>query len=107
MARLLQGDVGCGKTLVALLSALLVVGSGEQVAFVAPTELLARQHAESAARLVEPLGVRIAFLSGTVAGEPRALLLRALAAGEIDILFGTHALFSEDVAYRGARPRHH
>ena len=101
MARLLQGDVGCGKTLVALLSALLVVGSGEQVAFVAPTELLARQHAESAARLVEPLGVRIAFLSGTVAGEPRALLLRALAAGEIDILFGTHALFSEDVAYRG------
>jgi ATP-dependent DNA helicase RecG len=101
MARLLQGDVGCGKTLVALLSALLVVGSGEQVAFVAPTELLARQHAESAARLVEPLGVRIAFLSGTVSGEPRALLLRALAAGEIDILFGTHALFSEDVTYRG------
>ena len=100
MARLLQGDVGCGKTLVALLAALLVAGSGEQVAFVAPTELLARQHAESAARLVEPLGVRIAFLSGTVTGEPRALLLQALAAGEIDILFGTHALFSEDVTYR-------
>ncbi len=99
MARLLQGDVGCGKTLVALLSSLLVVGSGQQVAFVAPTELLATQHAESAARLVEPLGVRIAFLSGTVTGEPRALLLRALAAGEIDILFGTHALFSEEVVY--------
>ena len=99
MARLLQGDVGCGKTLVALLSALLVVGSGEQVAFVAPTELLARQHAENAARLVEPLGVRIAFLSGTVTGEARALLLKALAAGEIDILFGTHALFSSDVTY--------
>ncbi|MGA2766444.1 MAG: ATP-dependent DNA helicase RecG [Spirochaetia bacterium] len=100
MARLLQGDVGCGKTLVALLSALLVAGSGEQVAFVAPTELLARQHAESAARLVEPLGVRIAFLSGSVTGDPRALLLSALKAGEIDILFGTHALFSDDVAYR-------
>jgi ATP-dependent DNA helicase RecG len=100
MARLLQGDVGCGKTLVALLSALLVVGSGEQVAFVAPTELLARQHAESAARLVEPLGVRIAFLSRSVAGEARDLLVKALAAGEIDILFGTHALFSEDVTYR-------
>jgi ATP-dependent DNA helicase RecG len=99
MARLLQGDVGCGKTLVALLSALLVVGAGEQVAFVAPTELLARQHAESAASLVEPLGVRIAFLSGTVTGEPRALLLGALAAGEVDILFGTHALFSDEVAY--------
>jgi ATP-dependent DNA helicase RecG len=99
MARLLQGDVGCGKTLVALLSAMLVVGCGEQVAFVAPTELLARQHAESAARLVEPLGVRIAFLSGSVAGEPRELLLTALAAGQIDILFGTHALFSEDVTY--------
>jgi len=99
MARLLQGDVGCGKTLVALLSALLVVGSREQVAFVAPTELLARQHAESAALLVEPLGVRIAFLSGTVSGEARTLLLKALAAGEIDILFGTHALFSDDVTY--------
>ncbi|MGA2612349.1 MAG: ATP-dependent DNA helicase RecG [Spirochaetia bacterium] len=100
MARLLQGDVGCGKTLVAVLSALLVVGSGEQVAFVAPTELLARQHAESAARLVEPLGVRIAFLSGTVTGESRALLLKALAAGGVDILFGTHALFSREVVYR-------
>ncbi|HVP19929.1 MAG TPA: DEAD/DEAH box helicase, partial [Spirochaetia bacterium] len=99
MARLLQGDVGCGKTLVAMLSALLVAGSREQVAFVAPTELLARQHAESAARLVEPLGVRIAFLSGSVTGEARALLLSALRAGEIDILFGTHALFSQDVAY--------
>jgi ATP-dependent DNA helicase RecG len=100
MARLLQGDVGCGKTLVALLSALLVIGTAEQVAFVAPTELLARQHAESAARLVEPLGVRIAFLSGAVSGEPRTLLLKALADGQIDILFGTHALFSKEVVYR-------
>ncbi|HUJ73873.1 MAG TPA: ATP-dependent DNA helicase RecG, partial [bacterium] len=100
MARLLQGDVGCGKTLVALLSALLVVASQEQAAFLAPTELLARQHAENAARLLEPLGVRMAFLSGSVTGEPRALLLAALRAGEIDILFGTHALFSEEVAFQ-------
>ena len=99
MARLLQGDVGCGKTLVALLAALLVIAGGEQAAFLAPTELLARQHAENAARLLEPLGVRIAFLSGSVTGEPRALLLAALAAGEVDLLFGTHALFSEDVAF--------
>jgi ATP-dependent DNA helicase RecG len=100
MARLLQGDVGCGKTLVALLGALLVVAAGEQAAFAAPTELLARQHAENAARLLEPLGVRIAFLSGSVSGEPRALLLTALRRGEIDVLFGTHALFSEDVSFR-------
>ena len=99
MARLLQGDVGCGKTLVALLSALLVVACGEQAAFLAPTELLARQHAENAARLLEPLGVRIAFLSGSVTGEPRALLLAALMSGEIDVLFGTHALFSGVVTF--------
>ena len=99
MARLLQGDVGCGKTLVALLAAMIVIAGSEQAAFLAPTELLARQHAENAARLLEPLGVRIAFLSGSVAAEPRALLLAALAAGEVDLLFGTHALFSEDVAF--------
>ncbi|HTO24111.1 MAG TPA: ATP-dependent DNA helicase RecG, partial [Spirochaetia bacterium] len=99
MARLLQGDVGCGKTLVALLSALLVIGCREQAAFLAPTELLARQHAENAARLLEPMGIRIAFLSGSVTGEPRGLLLEALRAGEVDLLFGTHALFSEGVAF--------
>jgi len=100
MARLLQGDVGSGKTLVALLSSLLPVAAGAQVAFAAPTELLARQHAENAARLLEPVGVRVAFLSGAVTGEPRQLLLAALGAGEVDILFGTHALFSGDVAFR-------
>jgi ATP-dependent DNA helicase RecG len=100
MARLLQGDVGCGKTLVALLAALLAVGCKEQAAFLAPTELLARQHAENAARMLEPLGIRVALLSGAVTGEPRSLLLSALRAGHVDILFGTHALFSEDVAFR-------
>jgi ATP-dependent DNA helicase RecG len=100
MGRLLQGDVGSGKTLVALLSALLVVAAGAQVAIAAPTELLARQHAENAARLLEPIGVRVAFLSGAVTGDPRRLLLAALVAGEVDVLFGTHALFSGDVAFR-------
>ena len=100
MARLLQGDVGCGKTLVALLSIMLVVGGGEQAAFLAPTELLARQHAENAARLLEPLGVRMAFLSGSVTGEARGLLLQALASGAVDLLFGTHALFSEEVTFK-------
>ena len=79
---------------------MLVVGGGEQAAFLAPTELLARQHAENAARLLEPLGVRIAFLSGSVTGEPRGLLLEALRAGEVDLLFGTHALFSEEVTFK-------
>ncbi len=100
MARLLQGDVGCGKTLVALLSALLVIPCGEQVAFVAPTELLARQHAENAARLLEPMGIRSAFLSASIIGEARGLLLSALEAGDVDIIFGTHALFSEGVGFR-------
>lgn len=100
MGRLLQGDVGCGKTLVAFIAGLLVIGSGRQVAFMAPTELLARQHADSAATLLSPLGVRIAFLSGTVKDEERRLLLANLAKGEIDFLIGTHALFTRDIEFK-------
>jgi ATP-dependent DNA helicase RecG len=103
MARLLQGDVGSGKTLVAFLSALPYVELGYQVAFVAPTELLAKQHAENAARLLEPLGVRLAFLSGNVKGAARAPLLEAVAAGEVDIVVGTHAVFTEQVSFRDLR----
>ena len=103
MARLLQGDVGSGKTLVAFLSALPYVELGYQVAFVAPTELLARQHAENAARLLEPLGVRLAFLSGNVKAAARGPLLEAVAAGEVDITVGTHAVFTEAVAFRDLR----
>jgi ATP-dependent DNA helicase RecG len=99
-ARLLQGEVGSGKTLVALASALLVIEAGEQAALMVPTELLARQHGDNAARLLEPLGVRVAFLSGSVQGTPRRMLLEGLRAGEIDLLIGTHALFSEEVVYR-------
>jgi len=100
MNRLLQGDVGSGKTLVAWVSALHVINSGGQVAFMAPTELLARQHAEKAAELLERLGVRIAFITGDVKGKGRALLLNALKEGEVDIAIGTHALFSKDVHFK-------
>lgn len=100
MARLLQGDVGSGKTIVAILAALHVVERGGQAAIMAPTELLARQHAQVAARLVEPLGVRLAFLTGNVDDKSRPPLLSALKKGEIDIAIGTHALFSQDVEYR-------
>lgn len=103
MARLLQGDVGSGKTLVAFMAALYAVASGGQAAFMAPTELLARQHADNAARLLEPLGVRLAFLSGNVADSARRPLLAALAAGEVDIAIGTHALFSDGVSFKDLR----
>lgn len=100
MARLVQGDVGSGKTLVAFLACLDAIESGGQAAFMAPTELLARQHAQTAARLLEPLGVRLAFLSGNVEDAARPPLLAALAAGEVDLVLGTQALFSDEVAYR-------
>jgi len=99
-ARLLQGEVGSGKTLVALAAALSVIEAGEQAALLVPTELLARQHGDRAARLLEPLGVQVAFLSGSVQGAARRLLLESLQTGEIDLLIGTHALFSEEVRYR-------
>ena len=99
MQRLLQGDVGSGKTLVAWLTALHAIDSGKQVAFMAPTELLARQHADGAAALLAPLGVRIAFITGSVKGESRRLLLKSLKEGSTDLAIGTHALFSEDVSF--------
>lgn len=103
MNRLLQGDVGSGKTLVAWVSALHAICSGAQVAFMAPTELLARQHAQVAANLFRDTGVNVAFLNGEVHGKPRQMLLDQLKAGNIDLLIGTHALFSKDVEYRNLR----
>ena len=100
MARLLQGDVGSGKTLVAFIAALGIIESGGQAAFMAPTELLARQHAENAAKLLEPLGVRLAFLSSNVNNNQRKPLLDALKNGEIDLIIGTHALFTGNVEFR-------
>ena len=103
MARLLQGDVGSGKTLVAILACLDAIESGGQAAIMAPTELLARQHAGTAARLLEPLGIRLAFLSGNVEDAARPPLLAALKRGEVDLVLGTHALFSDEVEYRDLR----
>lgn len=99
MNRLVQGDVGCGKTLVAVITALSIIETGKQAAFLAPTELLARQHAEKIADLVEPLGVNVAFLSGNVARDGRENLLKALKKGQVNLIIGTHALFSKDVEY--------
>ncbi|MDR0602656.1 MAG: ATP-dependent DNA helicase RecG, partial [Treponema sp.] len=103
MARLLQGDVGSGKTLVSFLAALKAVEGGGQAVIMAPTELLARQHAENAARLLEPLGLRIGFLTGNVRAAGRSSLLAGLAGDGTDIAAGTHALFSRDVVYRDLR----
>ncbi len=100
MNRLLQGDVGAGKTLIAWISALHIIARKGQVAFMAPTELLARQHAEKAAELLEPMGVRIAFITEDVKGRGRALLINSLSKGDVDLVVGTHALFSSDVIFK-------
>lgn len=100
MARLLQGDVGSGKTLVSLFLCLRIISWKGQCAFMAPTEILARQHAETTAKLLTPLGVRTAFLTGNLRAKGRNQLLKALKDGEIDIVVGTHALFSANVEYK-------
>lgn len=102
-ARLIQGDVGSGKTLVAFLSCLKVIEGGGQAALMAPTELLARQHADNAAKLLEPLGVRLAFLTGNLKAAGRSQLLQQLASGNIDLIIGTHALFSAQTLYKNLR----
>lgn len=100
MLRLLQGDVGSGKTLVAVLALLTTVEAGAQGALLAPTDLLARQHLATLERLLGGLAVRLGYLSGREKGGARADTLDRLAAGEIDILVGTHALFMAGVSYR-------
>lgn len=100
MQRLLQGDVGSGKTLVAFFICLRVIDYGSQCAILAPTELLAKQHAINAAKLLEPLGVNVAFLTGNVKASGRENLVNALKSGAINIVIGTHALFSTNVTYR-------
>jgi ATP-dependent DNA helicase RecG len=99
MLRLLQGDVGSGKTVVALLSAAAVVEAGRQAALMAPTEILARQHLATIAPLAESAGLRVAILTGRERGRERTDVLHRLAAAELDLLIGTHALFQEDVAF--------
>ncbi len=103
MQRLLQGDVGAGKTLVAFFVCLRVIDYGGQCAFMAPTELLARQHAENASRLLEALDVKVAFLTGNLKSAGRELLLASLKKGDIQIVIGTHALFSQGTVYKSLR----
>jgi len=100
MLRLLQGDVGSGKTVVALVAAAAVIEAGRQAAFMAPTELLARQHLNTIAPLAEAAGIRVAILTGRERGRERTEILNRLTLGDIDLLIGTHALFQEDVAFR-------
>ena len=100
MLRLLQGDVGSGKTLVALLAMLAAVESGAQAALLVPTEILARQHYATLLQQVDSLGVRVAILTGREKGRARESILMGLADGTIDILVGTHAIFQEKVAYK-------
>jgi ATP-dependent DNA helicase RecG len=100
MLRLLQGDVGAGKTVVAMLALLDAVEAGSQGALMAPTEILCRQHMSSLEPLAKAAGVRMAILTGRERGPTRDQTLAALANGDIDILVGTHALFSEDVAFK-------
>ncbi|SOB87004.1 ATP-dependent DNA helicase RecG [Sphingomonas guangdongensis] len=100
MLRLLQGDVGSGKTLVALMALLIAVEAGAQGALLAPTEILARQHFETLSRKLSGVPVRVAILTGRDKGRAREATLMGLAAGEIDVLIGTHAIFQEGVTYR-------
>jgi ATP-dependent DNA helicase RecG len=99
MLRLLQGDVGSGKTVVALLAMLAAIEAGRQAALMAPTEILARQHYATIAPICERIGVTVALLTGRDKGKPRAQTLTALAEGRIAVLIGTHALFQDDVVY--------
>ncbi|MFP4538858.1 MAG: ATP-dependent DNA helicase RecG [Dichotomicrobium sp.] len=100
MLRLLQGDVGSGKTLVALLAMAAAVEAGGQAALMAPTEVLARQHYKTIAELGAPAGLRVALLTGRETGAARNTLLKAIKDGHADIIVGTHALFQADVEFR-------
>jgi ATP-dependent DNA helicase RecG len=99
MLRLVQGDVGCGKTLVAALAATQAIQMGRQIALMAPTELLADQHAQNFRRWFEPLGVPVAALSGRQTGKARSAVLAGIREGHAPIVIGTHALFQESVEF--------
>jgi ATP-dependent DNA helicase RecG len=100
MVRLVQGDVGCGKTVIAAAAAARAVGSGSQAALMAPTELLAEQHWRSLDGWFRPLGITVALLSGSQPARTRRSALTAVASGEVQIAVGTHALFQEGVEFR-------
>ncbi|KEF30299.1 ATP-dependent DNA helicase RecG [Marinobacter nitratireducens] len=100
MLRLVQGDVGSGKTVVAALAALQALGAGAQVALMAPTEILAEQHYRNFQEWMTPLGIQLAWLSGKVKGKVRRETLAAVASGEAQVVIGTHALFQDDVQFQ-------
>lgn len=100
MLRLVQGDVGSGKTVVAALAAMHAVDAGKQAALMAPTELLAEQHLNNLRGWLEPLGIRVAWLAGKVTGKARSKVLEEVASGEAQVVVGTHALMQEGVAFR-------
>lgn len=100
MLRLLQGDVGSGKTVVAALTALHAISSGYQTAIMAPTEILAEQHLLNFEQWFAPLGIKVGWLSGKTKGKARLELLQSLESGQCQLLIGTHALFQDDVAYK-------
>jgi ATP-dependent DNA helicase RecG len=99
MTRLVQGDVGCGKTVIAAAAAARAIGSGAQAAFMAPTELLAEQHARSLTRWFEPLGIHVSLLTGSQGARARRAALQAAANGQARICVGTHALFQGAVRF--------
>ena len=99
MNRLLQGDVGSGKTVVALLTALIAIDNGYQATIMAPTEILAQQHLQGLRELLGPMAVRVELLTGSVKGAARKAILEGVAAGDVDILVGTHALIEPTVKF--------
>ncbi len=100
MMRLVQGDVGSGKTLVAVLAALDVIEQGGQVAIMAPTEILAEQHAETFGEWLEPFGINVGWLAGKTKAKARRLVCDSLISGELPLIVGTHALFQDDVVFK-------
>ena len=101
MMRLVQGDVGSGKTLVAALAALHVIAWGKQVALMAPTELLAEQHANNFRQWFAPLGIEVGWLAGKQKGKARLTQQEAIASGQVSMVIGTHAIFQEQVQFNG------
>lgn len=99
MMRLVQGDVGSGKTLVAALAALTAIDNGKQVALMAPTEILAEQHANNFANWLRPFGIEVGWLAGKVKGKARNAQLEAIKNGNVQMIIGTHALFQESVEF--------
>lgn len=99
MMRLVQGDVGSGKTLVAALAALLAIDNAKQVALMAPTEILAEQHANNFANWLQPFGIEVGWLAGKVKGKARVAQLEAIKNGNVQMIIGTHALFQESVEF--------